>query len=171
MRSGVHTDFHLPQTPEPPKASTGLLASLTATTCPGCSTGPHHRACAGCGEAAVVALQADEHSMSLCRRCERLVLDMRCETAEHRGCEPAEPLIYVAGVSAERLAQQAAARADAVAQRIIQRTLLVAATMPSNARQPRGPRYRQQRRTAPAAVEAPSLWGTLADVQVAQPVA
>jgi hypothetical protein len=157
MRSGVHTDFHLPAVPEAPKASPGLLASTTASTCDGC-LGAFRRHCDACHAQAAVVLQAGEHGMSLCRQCEQVILDSRALAVTH-GATP-EPLVYLAGRPPITAEERAARHAERTAQGLIQRALLVAGAMPSSARHDhcRGHRQPQQRRAVTVTVEAPTLW-------------
>lgn len=141
-----------------------LMQSLTATTmCGGCGVdGSYQRHCAGCGAQAAIVLDAGDHGMSLCRGCEAEVMRSRIETAEHRGCEPEDPLVYLAGVPAERLAQRAAERAERVAHEMLEQIMLFAqcaTTTPPSTRHALSWQHQQRRtRAAPAAIEMPSLW-------------
>jgi len=72
-----------------------FTAGLTACACPGCADGWPHPACAACGRRAAVVLGDRDHLMSLCRRCEAVVLEVRA--AAGRNGAKQEPLTYRRG--------------------------------------------------------------------------
>ena len=84
-----------------------FTAALTATDCLGCVGERPHLQCAACGQAAAIALGDQLHQMSLCRRCEGIVLAIRADAARnpHRGRQ--EPLIYTWGTPAPPRVEQA----------------------------------------------------------------
>src|SRR5258707_14550157 len=67
---------------------------LTACDCSGCADGWPRPDCSACGKRAVIVLEGHGHLMSLCRRCEAVVLEVRAQVAPHQHADE-DPLVYV----------------------------------------------------------------------------